>query len=67
MKYMTSKELKRYYDEMDKFKVQCKCSHKVLIPYDKEYEICHWCGNRVYRDKEKQERHEFKNEVRSRL
>ena len=41
----------RYFSEMNKYKIRCKCGHNVIIipPYKKK--ICKWCGYYVYADK----------------
>lgn len=34
------------------YKVRCKCSHSVFMPYGVDKKICSHCGNYVYRNKE---------------
>ena len=44
------KEQIKLDEELAKYKVKCKCGHKmVLIHADKV--ICSWCGYYVYKDK----------------
>lgn len=35
---------------INKFKVKCKCGH-VLVMVNRPYDICNWCGRKVYRSK----------------
>ena len=48
---MTFKEISKYCNEIQKFKVECKCGHRVMIPFGKDFKICNWCGHKVYRNK----------------
>lgn len=46
-------EIDKYMEEVNKYKVKCKCGHKViLINTDKA--ICSWCGHYVYKDKKQE-------------
>lgn len=42
-----------------KFKVQCKCGTKTIMPMYVDKLICRGCGNYVYRDKKQ----EFKDNL----
>ena len=46
------KEIQKYCNEIGKYKIPCKCGHKVVIlPTQKmNYKICSWCGRKVYKD-----------------
>ena len=41
--------LDSYYSN---YKVKCKCSHSVFMPYGIDKKICSHCGNWVYKNKE---------------
>lgn len=52
-------------DYFQEFKYQCpKCDYKVLIRYDQESKICRWCGTRVFKDKEKEKKYYFDQQLR---
>lgn len=40
----------KFLDVVNKYKVKCKCGH-VLILINRPYDICNWCGRKVYRSK----------------
>lgn len=71
MEYTSFKEMNKYLNEMSRYKRKCRCSHikTVLPPHinKKGYEICDWCGRRIYYDKDEQKRYDFKEEMRTRL
>lgn len=48
--FMTFDEIQKYCNEVQKFKVACKCGHKVMIPYNKGSKVCGWCGHKVYKN-----------------
>lgn len=68
---LNPKEMQKYTNELAKYKVKCKCGHpRIVLPEHinpKGYEICDWCGKRVYRDKEREKRDRFKEEMRRKL
>ena len=48
---MKFKDIEKYASEMQKFKIKCKCSHTVIIPYNVDLKICSYCGHYVFKDK----------------
>ena len=56
-------EKKMTYFQDHKFKCP-KCDYKVLIRYDQESKICRWCGTRVFKDKEKEKKYYFDQQLR---
>ena len=50
MSKMSFKEMQKYCNEVQKFKVSCECGHRVFIPYNKDTKICNWCGRIVYKN-----------------
>ena len=49
----------KFLEELSKHKVKCKCGHTMIIiniPFD----ICTWCGRKVYRSK----KDEFEDKLR---
>ena len=50
---LTNKEFQRISDEYNKLKIRCKCcGRKLVIPVWVDKQICSWCGNYVYRNKQ---------------
>ena len=52
----------KYFNEILKLKVMCKCGHNQVVTYDKT--ICDWCGRWVYRDKKQEFRERVKEKIR---
>lgn len=52
----------KYFKEILKLKVMCKCGHNQLVASDKA--ICDWCGRWVYRDKKQEFRERVKEKIR---
>lgn len=48
----------KYFNEVSKLKVKCKCGHTQTLFTDKA--ICDWCKNYIYRDKKQ----EFKDKMK---
>lgn len=42
------------------YKVRCKCSHTMYMPYNVNKVVCNYCGNFVYKNK----REEFKDTLK---
>lgn len=61
--YLTDEEIETYKNELAKVKVQCKCGHKVVMPYWVDKQICTWCRNYVFRNKQD----EFKYRMKAKL
>lgn len=53
----------RITDEYSKVKYKCSCGHKVIIPAWVDKQICSWCNNYVYKNKQD----EFKDRVKEKL
>ena len=51
----------KYFNEISKLKVKCKCGHSQTVFKDKK--ICDWCGELVFKDKQE----EFKYKVLEKL
>ena len=60
---LSRKEFERLSDEYNKVKYQCKCGHKVIIPYWRDKALCTWCNHYVYKDKQV----EFKEKMKEKL
>jgi hypothetical protein len=41
------KEVRKYEDSLESGKSLCVCSHKQLIPPNKDSEICTYCGRTI--------------------
>lgn len=66
-KYKTKDEewYQKTMSELDKVKFRCKCGHKVVIPAWVDRQICDWCGNYVYKNKEIEFKHKLKGAINS--
>lgn len=54
-KKRTFRDEKKWQDFIAKFKAKCVCGHTMtLFPKGSDYRICTWCGEKVYKDREKQ-------------
>lgn len=49
----------KYLNALNEYKVKCKCGH-VMILVKRKWDICSWCGRKVYRSK----KDEFKDKIR---
>ena len=57
----TNEEYQRITNEYSKIKFKCShCGHKVVIPAWVDKQLCRWCGNFVYRNKQM----EFKENIK---
>lgn len=67
-KTLTLKEYERMASEYAKVKYECSnCGHKVVIPYHVEKQLCNWCHNYVFKNKQDEFRYrlnEKRNEVK---
>lgn len=60
-KLYTDAEFQRLSNEYNKIKIKCKhCGHKVVVPVWVDKQLCSWCGNYVFRNKQL----EFKENVK---
>lgn len=50
-------------DALNKAKVKCKCGHVILM-IRKSYEICTWCGRKVYRNKKDEFKEMLKKQIK---
>ena len=63
MKWLTKKEQQRLWEEKDKFKVECKCGHINILTSRKGYQLCSWCHNLVFKDKQKEFEYRMKENL----
>ena len=62
--FLTDKEYQKLSDEYEKIKIKCShCGRKLVIPVWVDKQICSWCGNYVYRNKQM----EFKDNIKKLL
>ena len=59
-----NKEFKRMTEEYDKVKYTCKCGHRVVIPYNKEKNICSWCHNYVFKNNQEEFKYRLKEKIK---
>ena len=50
-------------NELDKSKYYCKCGHSLIIPAWIDRQICDYCGNYVYKNKETEFRYKLKGAI----
>ena len=50
-------------DKLNKYRVKCKCGHTLTL-ISRKYEICTWCGRKVYRSKKDEFLDKLKKEIR---
>ena len=53
----------KLFNEYTSSKTKCKCGHSILIPNRKEKAICNWCGEYVFRSKQAEFKHRFKENL----
>lgn len=72
--WLSNEDIKKIYEDRQKFRVKCKCGHTCTILSPLGYQLCNWCRNYVfltpkiefeYRMKEKliREKRKNKNEI----
>lgn len=44
---LSFRQLDKYYEERDKYKIKCKCGHTMYLRPHKEKILCSWCHNYV--------------------
>ena len=52
----------KFLNALNEYKVKCKCGH-VMIIVKREWDVCDWCGRKVYRSK----KDEFKDKLKHSL
>ena len=64
VKYYNSRfnEDTKYFDEVYKLKVKCKCGHTQTVFKDKT--ICDWCGSWIFRDKKDEFKYRMLEKIR---
>lgn len=62
-RYKSYKEIEKEDHVFADYKVKCKCSHVVIMPYRHKKVLCDFCGCYIYRDK----KDEFKDRLREKL
>lgn len=50
---------KKRFNELDKIRHVCECSHTVFVPSKLEFAYCSHCGKRVYRDAQAKFKHKL--------
>lgn len=59
-----TKEYERRAEELDKVKYICKCGHRVIIPKGVDKQLCDWCGNYVFKDKNEEFKYRLQEKMR---
>ena len=63
-KMLTIKEYEKMTDEYDKVKYECRCGHRVVIPKWVDKQICKWCNNYVFKNKEDEFKYRLQEKMR---
>lgn len=66
-KYKTKDEewYQKTMRELEKTKRYCKCGHSLIMPIWVDKQLCDWCGNYVYKDKETEFKYKLKGAINS--
>lgn len=48
---MNRYEEERLSNVKNQLTITCRCGHRIFIPIYVKKELCKWCGNYVFRDK----------------
>ena len=62
---MTYKDIEKYQDNLTKYKYQCKCGHKVVIPEWETKQVCHWCKRYVFKSKKDEDLYRIKEKMKN--
>lgn len=63
-KMLSIKEYERMSEEYEKVKYICKCGHRVVIPKWVDKQLCGWCGNYVFKNKEDEFKFRLKEKMK---
>ena len=55
----TFKEDSKFFDNLNRRKLKCKCGHTITISYNTPFRICNYCGRKVENSRE-----EFKRKLK---
>lgn len=56
---------KKTMDELEKNRHYCKCGHSMIIPYWVDRQLCSFCGNYVYQNKEIEFKYKLKGMIKN--
>lgn len=60
MKILTNKEFENMQNYYDKIKYTCRCGRRVVISKYKDYALCDWCNNYVFKSKKAEDIYRIK-------
>ena len=46
--WLSNNDIKKIYEDRQKYRVKCKCGHTCTILSPKGYQLCNWCHNYVF-------------------
>lgn len=61
--YLTNNEIKKIYDEQQKFRHKCNCGHTVYIANKLGVAECSYCHNLVFKDKKSEFEYRLKQNL----
>lgn len=64
MKILTNKEYDNMTNYYDKIKYKCKCGRRVVISKNKNYALCDWCNNYVFKTKKAEDLYRLKELIK---
>ena len=62
-KVLTINQFNNLTRELEQVKYPCKCGRRVIISYNQDKQLCSWCHNYVFKNKQA----EFKYRLNERL
>ena len=60
---MNYRDMLKFDQERDKYKVMCKCGHKTTMSPMVEKKLCSWCGNYIFRTPKAEFRYRIKQKL----
>ena len=66
-KVLSHKEYSNMSNNYEQVKYQCSCGHKVVIPYWVDKQLCSWCKNYVFKNKQDEFKYRMKEKLNERL
>ena len=64
-KKTTNKEIEDWSSVVLKYKIRCKCGHRVFIDKDKDKVLCQVCRNYVFKDKKSEFEYKIKQQLKT--
>ena len=62
---LTNQEIEEWSSVVLKYKIRCKCGHRVFIDKDKDKVLCQVCRNYVFKDKKSEFEYKIKQQLKT--